>query len=74
MGLGGYGFGSWPGQLAKNAYNESELEPYTGRLPGKDYLQDIQLEHMKMLAHDYETEIMVRAHEASSAGTDQSHL
>lgn len=58
-GQGGYGFGDWPGELAHNAYNDSEIEPYTGRLEGKDYLRDIQLEHMKILAHEYETEIMV---------------
>ncbi|KAF8604399.1 glycoside hydrolase [Ceratobasidium sp. AG-I] len=55
---GPYGFGTFPGHLARNAYNESKEEPYTGRIPGKDYLRDIQLAHMKTLAHDYETEIM----------------
>ncbi|KAG8928894.1 hypothetical protein FRC01_005210 [Tulasnella sp. 417] len=57
-GSGGYGFGDWPGQLAHNAYDYSKLEPYRGRLPGKDYLRDNQLEHMRMLARDYESEIM----------------
>ncbi|KAG8932212.1 hypothetical protein FRC02_001510 [Tulasnella sp. 418] len=54
----GAGFGDWPGFLAHNAYNDSQLEPYTGHIYGKDYLRDIQLEHMKMLAVNYETEIM----------------
>ncbi|KAG8686822.1 hypothetical protein FRC09_013901, partial [Ceratobasidium sp. 395] len=55
---GPYGFGTFPGHLARNAFNESEVEPYTGWLPGKDYLRDIQLAHMKTLAQTYETEIM----------------
>ncbi|KAG8876596.1 hypothetical protein FRB97_004072 [Tulasnella sp. 331] len=57
-GRGGYGFGDFPGELAINSYNESIIEPYTGGLEGKDYLRDIQLEHMKMLAYNYETEII----------------
>ncbi|QRV85448.1 alpha-L-fucosidase [Ceratobasidium sp. AG-Ba] len=55
---GPYGFGTFPGHLARNAYNQSKVEPYTGWLPGKDYLRDIQLAHMKTLAQKYETEIM----------------
>ncbi|KAH7325490.1 glycoside hydrolase superfamily [Rhizoctonia solani] len=55
---GPYGFGNWPGHLATGAYNHSLLEPYTGRLEGKDYLRDIQLEHMRILADEYGTEIM----------------
>ncbi|KAG8860319.1 hypothetical protein FRB96_003968 [Tulasnella sp. 330] len=57
-GRGGYGFGDFPGTLAHNAYNDTMLELYTGRLRNKDYLRDIQLAHMKMLAYDYETEII----------------
>lgn len=57
---GPYGFGNWPGHLATGAYNHSIIEPYTGRLEGKDYLKDIQMEHMRILADEYETEIMVR--------------
>ncbi|CAE6426799.1 unnamed protein product, partial [Rhizoctonia solani] len=56
--FGPHGFGQFPGHLARNAYNESKFEPYTGWLEGKDYLRDIQLAHMKTLAHTYETEIM----------------
>jgi hypothetical protein len=55
-----YGFGNWPGHLAMGAFNHSIIEPYTGRLEGKDYLKDIQMEHMRILADEYETEIMVR--------------
>ncbi|CAE6405806.1 unnamed protein product [Rhizoctonia solani] len=55
---GPYGFGNWPGHLATGAYNHSLLEPYTGRLEGKDYLRDIQQEHMRILAQEYDTEIM----------------
>jgi alpha-L-fucosidase len=54
-----YGFGQWPGGLAHNAYNASELEPYTGRLDINDYLEDLQLPHMLLLAEQYDTEIMV---------------
>ncbi|KAG6840364.1 hypothetical protein C0991_007180 [Blastosporella zonata] len=53
-----YGFGSWPGGLAHNAFNSSQLEPYTGRLEIKDYLDDLQLPHMLELALKYETDIM----------------
>ncbi|QRV99595.1 alpha-L-fucosidase [Ceratobasidium sp. AG-Ba] len=55
---GPYGFGSWPGHLATNPYDGSTLEPYTGRLEGKDYLKDIQEEQMRILTEEYETEIM----------------
>lgn len=54
-----YGFGSWPGGLAHNAYNSSELEAYTGRLNISDYLEDLQLPQMLDLAVKYNTEIMV---------------
>ncbi|KDQ56343.1 glycoside hydrolase family 29 protein [Jaapia argillacea MUCL 33604] len=53
-----YGFGQWPGGLAHDAFNLSELEPYTGRLNISDYLVDLQLPHMLSLAETYETEIM----------------
>ncbi|KAG8840554.1 hypothetical protein FRC20_005557, partial [Serendipita sp. 405] len=53
-----YGFGNWPGGLARNAYNASKWEPYTGYIEGKDYLRDIQEAHMKILAEKYETDIM----------------
>ncbi|EIN06397.1 glycoside hydrolase [Punctularia strigosozonata HHB-11173 SS5] len=53
-----YGFAEWPGGLAHNAFNASELEPYTGRLNISDYLQDLQLPQMLLLAQKYDTEIM----------------
>jgi alpha-L-fucosidase len=53
-----YGFKAWPGGLARNPYNSSELEPYTGRLNISDYLNDLQLPQMLILAEQYDTEIM----------------
>ncbi|EIW80256.1 glycoside hydrolase family 29 protein [Coniophora puteana RWD-64-598 SS2] len=53
-----YGFGEWPGGLAHNAYNWSEIEPYTGLLNVSDFLEDIQYPQMLSLALDYDTEIM----------------
>ncbi|PVF93523.1 glycoside hydrolase [Serendipita vermifera] len=53
-----YGFGNWPGGLAKHAYKSRKMEEYTGHLEGKDYLQDIQLKHMETLAEKYGTDIM----------------
>ncbi|KAJ6499583.1 glycoside hydrolase family 29 protein [Mycena vitilis] len=54
-----YGFSSWPGGLAHNAFNVSPLlEPYTGHLNISDYLEDLQLPQMVDLAVKYDTEIM----------------
>ncbi|KAJ7151032.1 glycoside hydrolase family 29 protein [Mycena filopes] len=54
-----YGFSSWPGGLAHNAFNVSPaLEPYTGRLNISDYIDDLQLPQMIDLAVTYDTEIM----------------
>ncbi|KAG2032284.1 glycoside hydrolase family 29 protein [Suillus americanus] len=53
-----YGFGLWPGGLAHNAFNASELEPYTGVLNIDDYVEDLQYPQMLSLARDYGTEIM----------------
>ncbi|KZP28385.1 glycoside hydrolase family 29 protein [Athelia psychrophila] len=53
-----YGFDDWPGGLAHNVFNSSEVEPYTGRLDIDDYLQDLQLPQMLDLAENYDTEIM----------------
>ncbi|KAJ3576385.1 hypothetical protein NP233_g480 [Leucocoprinus birnbaumii] len=53
-----YGFGSWPGGLAHNAFNSSEIEPYTGRLNISDYIDDLQVPQMLDLATVYDTEIM----------------
>ncbi|KAH7912706.1 glycoside hydrolase family 29 protein [Hygrophoropsis aurantiaca] len=53
-----YGFGQWPGGLAHNAFNASEVEPYTGMLNISDFLEDLQYPQMLSLALEYETEIM----------------
>ncbi|GJJ15485.1 hypothetical protein Clacol_009763 [Clathrus columnatus] len=44
-----YGFSSWPGGLAHNAYNWSELEPYTGFIPVEDFITDVQAPQMRIL-------------------------
>jgi alpha-L-fucosidase len=54
-----YGFSSWPGGLAHNAFNNSEVEPYTGRLDINDYIDDLQVPQMLDIALKYDTEIMV---------------
>lgn len=69
-GRGGYSFGDFPGRLAHNGYNETMLEEYTGRLEDRDYVRDIQLAHMKVLAYDYETEIIVRVVNSHIHSTD----
>jgi len=55
-----YGQDSWPGGLAHNAFNSSEIESYTGRVNISNYLEDLQLPQMLDLAELYDTEIMVR--------------
>lgn len=54
-----YGRGDWPGGLARNPFNSSELEPYTGRLNINDYLDDLQLPQMLDLVELYDSDIMV---------------
>jgi hypothetical protein len=56
-----YGFGSWPGGIAHNAFNNSEVEPYTGRLNISDYIEDLQVPQLLDIALKYDTEIMVRS-------------
>ncbi|KAF8329349.1 glycoside hydrolase superfamily [Cantharellus anzutake] len=58
VGDGGYGWGTWPGWLARNAYDTSKEELYTGVPLVEDWLRDEQLAKMKILAEDYETEVM----------------
>ncbi|KAF7362678.1 Glycoside hydrolase [Mycena venus] len=53
-----YGFGQWPGGVARDAFNASEVQPYTGAFPLGDYIVDLQLPHMLELATKYDTEIM----------------
>ncbi|CZS97905.1 uncharacterized protein RAG0_06780 [Rhynchosporium agropyri] len=48
---------SWPGILAKNPYT-GEDEPYTGALPKDDFIADLMVPQMEILAYDYETDIM----------------
>lgn len=67
-GDGGYGWGTWPGHLARNAYNLTEVEPYTGRLPDREWLKDQQLAKMKILAEKYQTSVMVRAPSQACSG------
>lgn len=63
--FGPYGFAqadgnastSWPGILATNPYT-GETEPYTGRLNISDFIEDLMVPQMEMLAYDYSTEIM----------------
>ncbi|KAJ7358164.1 glycoside hydrolase family 29 protein [Mycena albidolilacea] len=53
-----YGFGQWPGGVARDAFNASLVQSYTGALPLGDYIDDLQLPHMLELATKYDTEIM----------------
>ncbi|KAK7449321.1 hypothetical protein VKT23_013464 [Stygiomarasmius scandens] len=53
-----YGFSSWPGGLAHNAFNASETESYTGYVHVDDYIKDLQLPQMLSLAEKYGTEIL----------------
>jgi alpha-L-fucosidase len=53
----------WPGGLAHNVFNHSELEPFIGMVNITDYIQDLQYPHMLSLALDYGSEIMVRQYE-----------
>lgn len=48
---------SWPGILARNPYT-GETEPYTGRLNISDFITDLMVPQMELLAYEYETEIM----------------
>lgn len=63
--FGPYGFAqlpgntstSWPGILARNPYTGAE-EPYTGRLNISDFITDLMVPQMELLAYEYDTEIM----------------
>lgn len=69
-----YGFGSWPGGLAHNAFNNTEIEPYTGRLDIEDYIDDLQVPQMLDLATKYDTEIMVSINHSVRLGIPDAHL
>lgn len=46
-----------PGIIARNPYT-NKTEPYTGYIPAEDFLEDIMVPQMDILAYQYETEIM----------------
>ncbi|KAI3319793.1 glycoside hydrolase family 29 protein [Xylariaceae sp. AK1471] len=51
------GTNSWPGVPARNPYTNL-IEPYTGHVPVSDFIADVILPQMNILARDYETDIM----------------
>ncbi|KAI0449924.1 glycoside hydrolase family 29 protein [Xylaria acuta] len=51
------GTNSWPGVPARNPYTGA-IEPYTGHVPVDDFIADVMLPQMNILAYDYETDIM----------------
>ncbi|KAL1853360.1 hypothetical protein Plec18170_005357 [Paecilomyces lecythidis] len=63
--FGPYGFASgtgntsnsWPGIIARNPYTDLN-EPYTGRLPINDFIADLMVPQMEILAYNYSTDIM----------------
>nr|AOR51729.1 glycoside hydrolase family 29 protein [Phaffia rhodozyma] len=46
-----YGWQGWPGGLAKDIYHPGQLEPYTGHVPVDDYVDDLQLQQMRILSN-----------------------
>ena len=48
---------SHPGIIARNPYTGLE-EPYTGRLPIGDFIEDLMVPQMEALAYNYNTDIM----------------
>ncbi|EED13906.1 alpha-L-fucosidase, putative [Talaromyces stipitatus ATCC 10500] len=63
--FGPYGFAqlpgntstSWPGIIARNPYTGRD-EPYTGRLPINDFITDLMVPQMEILAYNYSTDIL----------------
>lgn len=61
--FGPYGYAAsdgpstWPGIIARNPYTGLE-EPYTGRIPVEDFVADVMIPQMEILAYNYSTEIM----------------
>ncbi|KAH8921397.1 glycoside hydrolase family 29 protein [Atractiella rhizophila] len=51
-------YGHAGGGLAHNAYNNSELEPYTGYVKVDDFLEDIMKPQMEALFYKYNTDIL----------------
>ncbi|CAH0052174.1 unnamed protein product [Clonostachys solani] len=60
---------SHPGIIARNPYTGLE-EPYTGRIPVDDFIEDLMVPQMEALAYKYETDIMW-CDAGASNGTDQ---
>lgn len=63
---GPYGFAQYdnrpdgtthPGIIARNPYT-NETEPYTGWIPVNDFIEDVMVPQMDMLAYDYSSDIM----------------
>ncbi|CAG8949483.1 hypothetical protein HYFRA_00007713 [Hymenoscyphus fraxineus] len=48
---------TWPGIIANNPYTQ-EVEPYTGATNVSDFIDDLMVPQMEMLAYNYETDIM----------------
>ncbi|GJN75693.1 hypothetical protein PLICBS_009799 [Purpureocillium lilacinum] len=59
---------SHPGIIARNPYT-GKNEPYTGRLPIGDFIDDLMVPQMKTLAYEYDTDIMW-CDAGASNGTD----
>ncbi|OKL56297.1 hypothetical protein UA08_08549 [Talaromyces atroroseus] len=63
--FGPYGFAqlsgnastSWPGIIARNPYTGLD-EPYTGLLPVDDFITDLMVPQMDILAYNYSTDIL----------------
>ncbi|KAI0467354.1 glycoside hydrolase family 29 protein [Xylaria cf. heliscus] len=51
------GTNSWPGVAARNPYTGA-VEPYTGHVPVDDFIADVMLPQMRILAYDYDIDIM----------------
>ncbi|KAH8895471.1 putative alpha-L-fucosidase [Thozetella sp. PMI_491] len=60
---------SHPGIIARNPFTGLE-EPYTGRIPVNDFIEDIMVPQMDILAYDYQTDIMW-CDAGASNGTDK---
>lgn len=48
---------SHPGIIARNPYT-NETEPYVGQLPIDDFIEDLMVPQMEILAYKYDTDIM----------------
>jgi alpha-L-fucosidase len=48
---------SWPGGLATNPYTGIK-EPYTGYIPHEDFVTDVMVPQMEILAYEYGTDIV----------------